>query len=65
MLEHIITASTKPDAVILDCFMGSGATGEAALRLGRGFVGIDLDEKWYNASVKRLAIPQAEQGKLL
>lgn len=46
LLCHIITASSKPGAVVLDAFMGSGSTGKAALALGRSFIGIELDPAW-------------------
>jgi site-specific DNA-methyltransferase (adenine-specific) len=46
LLRHIITASSRPDAVVLDAFMGSGSTGKAALALGRSFIGIELDPTW-------------------
>lgn len=54
MLEHIIRASSKPGGVALDCFMGSGATGEAALRLGRQFVGVEIDGAWCDRAKWRL-----------
>ena len=46
LLRHIIAASSRPDAVVLDAFMGSGSTGKAALALGRDFIGIELDQVW-------------------
>ena len=46
LLRHIITASSRPDAVVLDAFMGSGSAGKAALALGRSFIGIELDPAW-------------------
>ena len=46
LLRHIITASSKPGAVVLDAFMGSGSAGKAALALGRSFIGIELDPTW-------------------
>jgi adenine-specific DNA-methyltransferase len=55
MMEHIIKASTRPDAVVLDCFAGSGATGEACLNLGRQFIGIEKDEKYAESARQRLA----------
>jgi site-specific DNA-methyltransferase (adenine-specific) len=55
MMEHIIRASTRPGAVVLDCFAGSGATGEACLNLGRKFIGIEKDEKYAQAARQRLA----------
>lgn len=48
LLEHIINASTRPDAVVLDCFAGSGSTGVACRTLGRSFIGIEMDEQWAN-----------------
>jgi len=41
VLERIIKVHTEPGDVVLDFFAGSGTTGEAAARLGRGFVLID------------------------
>ena len=46
MLQHMIRTSSRPGALVLDSFAGSGATGRAALALGRGFVGIERDEHW-------------------
>jgi adenine-specific DNA-methyltransferase len=46
LMQHIIKTSSRPGAVVLDAFMGSGSTGEAALTLGRDFIGFDLDEHW-------------------
>jgi len=47
LLEHIVRCSTRPGAIILDPFAGSGSTGVAALSLGRRFVGIDSDPHWH------------------
>lgn len=44
MMEHIIQASSRPGDLVADFFMGSGATGKAALRLGRRFLGVELDK---------------------
>ncbi|MBC6988916.1 DNA-methyltransferase [Hymenobacter sp. BT491] len=46
LMEHIIRSSSRPGAVVLDCFMGSNATGKAARTLGRSFIGMELDPHW-------------------
>jgi adenine-specific DNA-methyltransferase len=55
MLEHMILTSTRPGAVVLDCFAGSGVTGQAARRLGRGFVGIERDARYFAKMQARLS----------
>ena len=39
---------------ILDPFMGSGTTGVACAKLGKSFVGIEIDTKHFNTAVKRI-----------
>ena len=54
LLERIIEASTKENALILDPFMGSGTTGVAAVRLKRRFVGIDVEKQYFELAEKRI-----------
>jgi site-specific DNA-methyltransferase (adenine-specific)/modification methylase len=54
VLEHIIKIASKEGDRVFDPFMGVGSTGEAALRLGRKFVGIEIEEKYFKAAEKRL-----------
>ena len=56
MMEHIIRASTRPDAVVLDCFSGSCSTGHACVNLGRDFIGIELCERWAATGRRRLEL---------
>ena len=56
MMEHIIKASTRPGAVVLDCFSGSAATGHACVNLGRDFIGIELCERWAATGRRRLEL---------
>lgn len=53
LLERIILASTHKGEVILDPFTGSSTTGIAANKHGRKFIGIDLEKKYLDLSVKR------------
>ncbi len=46
---------TLPGDVVLDPFMGGGSTAEAAKLTGRRFIGVELDERWIEIAVKRLA----------
>ena len=52
--RDLIESFSPPDAVVLDPFCGGGAYGEAALRAGRRFVGIELDGDRFDIASKRL-----------
>ena len=54
ILEKIIKTSSNEGDIVLDCFMGSGSTGVAALNTNRRFIGIELDEKYFNIAKDRL-----------
>jgi len=54
LLERVIKSSSNPGQLVLDCFMGSGTTQEAALRLGRRFIGADINLGAIQTSTKRL-----------
>ena len=52
-LRHIKSWSNEGD-VVLDPFMGSGTTGVACKMLGRKFIGIELDKKYFNIAVDKI-----------
>lgn len=51
--DHILSWSNEAD-VVFDPFMGSGTTGKMALLNKRKFIGIELDEEYYNIAQKRI-----------
>lgn len=55
LMEEIIADFTNPDDLILDPFMGSGTTGIAALRLGRRFIGIEQNPRYFEIARARIA----------
>jgi site-specific DNA-methyltransferase (adenine-specific) len=55
MLMHMISASSFPGDIVLDCFAGSGSTGVAALRLKRRVVCIDIEEEWVERAASEMA----------
>jgi adenine-specific DNA-methyltransferase len=55
LMEHIVRASSRPGAVVLDCFMGSGTTLVAAKNLGRRAIGIELNERHCETTARRLS----------
>lgn len=57
LMKHIIKVSSRPDALILDPFCGSGATLDAARQLGRHYIGCDQDAHWTHKSRQRLSHP--------
>ena len=60
LMEHIILASTKPDAIVFDPFMGSGSTGVACVLNGRSFIGCEMDPKHFANASARIRKHQAQ-----
>lgn len=54
LMKHFIGVLSNEDDWVLDPFMGSGTTGVAAKRLDRNFIGIELDEVYYNIANQRI-----------
>lgn len=54
LMSELVTLFTNPEQTILDPFMGSGTTGAAAIGLGRKFVGIELEPKYFDVACKRI-----------
>ena len=60
LLERIIKASSNPGDLVFDCFMGSGTTQAAAMKLGRRFIGADINLGAVETTTKRLLSLAAE-----
>lgn len=76
LLERIIEASSNPGDLVLDSFLGSGTTAAVAQKLGRRWIGCDINKGAIQTTVKRLhtvmreqaeaeAAPEAKQGSFI
>lgn len=54
LLEYLIKTYTVEGETVLDNCMGSGSTGVAAINTKRGFLGIELDNAYYNLAKQRI-----------
>tara|TARA_B100000686_G_C16704349_1_gene925341 strand:+ start:19 stop:480 length:462 start_codon:yes stop_codon:yes gene_type:complete len=64
LLRHFVTLLTNVNDVVLDPFMGVGSSGVAAIDLNRRFLGIEIDDSYYEIATKRMQIFQ-EKRKML
>lgn len=54
LMEELVMLFTSPRETVLDAFMGSGSTGVACARLGRGFVGIEREAAYFDIACRRI-----------
>ena len=54
LIARIVRASSKPGDIVFDCFMGSGTTQAVAMKLGRRFIGADINLGAIQTTTKRL-----------
>ena len=76
LIEYLLIKSPQSE-IVIDPFMGSGTTGVACANLGRSFIGIEIEEKYFDIACKRIEDaykqprlfddpkPVPEQGRLL
>jgi DNA modification methylase len=53
-MEKLVERASLPGHVVLDPLMGSGTTGVAAVRLGRKFIGIEIEPKYFDIACRRI-----------
>lgn len=53
-MERLVNLASLPDETILDPFMGSGTTGVACVKLGRKFIGVEIEERYFQIACKRI-----------
>ena len=71
VIKKCVKCSSDRDETILDPFMGSGTTGVACARLGRKFIGIEIEERYFQIACERIKreydqlklFPQKEESK--
>ena len=54
LLEYLINTYTNEGETVLDFTMGSGSTGVACVNTGRKFIGIELDDHYFNVAKERI-----------
>lgn len=61
LAEQMVLSGCRPGGVVLDPYSGAGTSGQAALRHGRGYVGIDIKPEYHDLAL-RTRLAQKEQG---
>lgn len=61
LVAKVILASSKPNDIVFDPFLGSGTTSVVAKKLGRRYIGIDIDELYCCLAEKRLEMAENDK----
>ena len=62
LMEYLIKTYTNEGETVLDFTMGSGTTGVACVNTGRNFIGIELDDKYFDIAKGRIAEAEGSRG---
>lgn len=65
LMEYLIKTYTNDNEVVLDFTMGSGTTGVACVNTNRNFIGMELDDKYFEIAKKRIEKAIAEKERML
>ena len=60
LMKWCIERITDIEDIVLDPFMGSGTTGVACVQTGRRFIGIEIEQKYFDIAVKRIKDAQQQ-----
>jgi len=60
LLAKLILASSRPQDIVFDPFLGSGTTAVVAKKLGRRYLGVELDQEYCCWSLKRLKLAESD-----
>ena len=63
--RRAIASASTPQSTVLDPFMGSGTTGVAAVQMGRKFIGIEREPKYFDIACKRIEDAQRQGDMFL
>lgn len=63
VLEKMVKIASNPGDIVFDPFMGVGSTGVAAAKLGRKFIGIEIDNEYFKAAKPRIENEYHEAGR--
>lgn len=58
--DFLVRWWSEPEETVLDPFLGSGTTGDAAVRAGRKFVGIEIEERYFDIACRRIEQAQKQ-----
>lgn len=61
LCKRLIAATCRKEGVVLDPFAGSGTTGSVAVQLGRKFIGIEIEPKYFDIACERIENAQRQQ----
>jgi site-specific DNA-methyltransferase (adenine-specific) len=61
LMERMISCSTDRGQIVIDPFMGSGTTGVACMNLGRRFIGVEIERKYFDIACERIENAQRQQ----
>lgn len=64
LMEYLVTTYSKEGEIVLDFTMGGGSTGVACMNLDRRFIGIELDEGYFEIAKQRIEKAQTDRLKL-